>query len=72
MVNTIHKTGMLKVGNDIDRELSYEIQEAIEQYEEEINKEIKFMAIRYRNTIECDKYHSIKCRIIFHIYMVSN
>ena len=55
MVNTIHKTGMLKTGNDIDRELSYEIQEAIEQYEEETKNEIKFIAIRYRNTIECDK-----------------
>lgn len=55
IVNTIYVTGMLRTGNEIDREISYEIQETIKKYEQETQQKIRYIAIRYRNKIECDK-----------------
>ena len=55
MINTIYVTGKLKEGNNIDRKISYEIQQVIEQYEEETNIEIKYIAVRYRNEMEQEK-----------------
>lgn len=55
IINTINVTGMLKEGNNIDREISYEIQEKIEKYENQTQKEIKYLAVMYRVDMEADK-----------------
>ena len=46
---------MLKEGNNIDKEISYEIQQEIKKYENEIQIEVKYIAVRYRNDMEADK-----------------
>ena len=54
IINTINVTGMLKEGNNIDREISNEIQQEIKKYENETQIEIKYIAVKYRNDMEAD------------------
>ena len=55
IANNINTTTMLKEGNNIDREISYEIQEEIKKYENETKTKIKYLAVRYRVDMETEK-----------------
>ena len=66
-LNTINVTRMLKEGNNIDREISYEIQQEIMKYESETQIQIKYLAVRYRNDMETDKKW-LRSRKMFRAY----